>query len=197
MRVSADFVCEHGFPKPWVTCVDCMSLGVADRPRPPVSPPTRKPGRPGHMPWTANDPVPQLCGDRDLSTPVHEVDPHVLGPGNGWLFGDQGFPKHLRPGGWVYLRHDGMLGARARVRGIGFRVERRLHTGDPDDLGPGPTIELDAETWEFVAIDLGELADHQRQGYRYLITAVDGSVYHLAAGAPIPDDIEVDPPTVT
>ena len=72
MRVSADFVCEHGFPKPWVTCVDCMSLGVADRPRPPVSPPTRKPGRPGHMPWTANDPVPQLCGDRDLSTPVHE-----------------------------------------------------------------------------------------------------------------------------
>lgn len=194
MLVEADYICEHGMPEPWATCTDCMFKSAADRPQPPAPPPPPRAARRGAMPKTAGDPLPVLLGDKDVSVPVWEFDVHMDGPGSSWLFAENGFPWELRPGGWVYLRHDGRLGGRARVRRIGFRDVRHYHTGDATDAGPGPTIEVDPDTWEATSIDLGELSESQRQGYRYLITAIDGTVTHLSASDPVPDHIEVDPP---
>jgi hypothetical protein len=182
---------------PWATCVDCMALPRDVRPEPPLRPPVARVARRGEMPHNVDDPRPALIGDKDMSTPVFEFEPHMHGPGKDWLFpNNDGFPWDLRAGGWVYLRSENVIGARVRVRHIGFRTERRLHTGDPSDFGPGPTIEVAPGTWEKVNHPLGDLADRQRQGYRYLITTVDGSIVHLMAGDKIPDDIDVDPPSV-
>lgn len=201
MNVDEDFVCEHGMTKPWATCVHRMYLPEDERPVPPRSvlqPPretrSSSPAR-GSLPKTDTDPWPALTGNKDISYPVHDIDAHVDGPGRDWLLGEHGFPKELRNGGWVYLRHDGRLSARARIRGIGFRNSRPPHTGDShEDFGPGPTLELDPNTWQRVDHDLGELAESQRQGYRYLITCADGSIRHLTATDAIPDDITPDEP---
>ncbi len=193
MKVAADFVCEHDFPKPWSTCRDCMEMGSAKRPEPPAPAPPTSASKSRQMPQTVDDPVPELEGDRDVSVPVREIAPHMDGSENDWLFGDGGFPRHLRAGGWVYIRHDGELSGRVRVRGIGFREVRPWHTGEPEDQGPGATIEVDPTSWERVSIDLGALAESQRQGYRYLITATDGTVTHLSATDPVPDWLDVDP----
>ena len=144
----------------------------------------------------ADDPLPDLIGDRDVSYPVWAFDEHIEGPGNEWLFGEQGFPWGLRQGGWIYLRSDGVLGARVRVKGIGFREARCEHTGDEKrDLGPGSTIEGEPSTWERCEHRLGDLADSQRQGYRYLITKRDGEIMHLMAGQQIPPELDLDPPS--
>ncbi len=193
MKVAADFVCDHGYSKPWSACWDCMQLGAAERPVPPAPAPLPEARKSGQMPETADDPIPKLTGDKDVSVPVREIDPHMDGPENDWLFGNNGFPWGLRPGGWVYLRHDGVLSGRARARSVGFRDVRPFHTGEPEDQGPGPTLEVDPSSWERVAIDLGDLADSQHQGYRYLITATDGTVTHLSATDPVPDWLDVDP----
>jgi hypothetical protein len=148
------------------------------------------------LPKTASDPWPDLVGDKDVSVPVYDFVAHAQGPENEWLLAESGFPWDLRQGGWIYLRHDGRLGARARVKGIEFREKRVQHTGNPIDLGPGPAIAVDAATWEFVDIDLGDLAESQRQGYRYLITTTAGKVVHLTAREAVSPDIEVDPPIV-
>jgi hypothetical protein len=187
-------------PKPWATCIDCMYRPEDTRPVPPRKVVEKKPAKPSRapskskLPQTAKDPLPPLPGNKDLSCAVFEIAAHVDGPGNDWIVA-KGFPAQLRPGGWIYLRHDGSLGARARVTGIGFRENRPQHTGDTtENWGPGPTIEIDASTWERIDSPLGELADSQRQGYRYLATPVTGDVMHLMAGDPIPDDFDLDPP---
>ncbi len=196
MDVDVDFICEHGFPKPWVTCMECMYGPAATRPVPPreAPAPPRTAAKSGRMPTKASEGLPKLTGDRDMSYAVHDIGAHMKGPGNDWLFALSGLPRQLRAGGWVYLRSDGHLGARARVTGIGFREERVQQTGEPEDQGPGATIELDASTWEKTDHDLGELASSQRKGYRYLIACTDGSIRHLSASEPIPGDIDVDPP---
>ncbi len=197
MKVEADYVCEHGMPQPWATCTECMLLPFDLRPigPRPVPAPKRPVSRPGVMPKTADDPIPDLIGDRDLSFPVWDFAAHRTGEDNDWLFGGQGFPWSLRAGGWIYLRHDGVLGARVRVRGIGFREERKEHTGDPREiLGAGPTIELFPDSWEDFDEKLGDLAESQRQGYRYLITSVDSKIKHLMANEPLPANFEIDPP---
>ena len=52
-------------------------------------------------------------------------------------------------------------------------------------------FEVDPDTWEEVDIPLGELADRQRQGYRYLITSGDGlDVRHLTVGDRVPEGDE-------
>ena len=33
MEVAEDFVCDHGMPKPWVTCIDCMELPFDEQPK--------------------------------------------------------------------------------------------------------------------------------------------------------------------
>jgi len=194
MKVPDDYVCEHGLPRPWVTCTECMFKSAGERPQPPALPPPARAARRGAMPKAAGDPLPVLLGDKDVSVPVWDFDVHMDGPGRGWLFAENGFPWELRPGGWVYLRHEGRLGGRARVKGIGFRDVRQYHTGDSSDAGPGPTIEVDPDTWEPTSIDLGELSESQRQGYRYLITAIDGTVTHLSASDRIPAQFKTDPP---
>lgn len=203
MKVASDYICEHEMPQPWATCTDCMMKPFDVRPegpRPPPEPPKPKPRVRGSnaMPESADDRLPKLGGDKDLSYSVHDFDEHRNGPGNDWLFATGGFPAQLRAGGWLYLRADGRLGPRVRVRGIGFREERLEHTFDPEagpeNRGPGPTIELDAETWEDFDLDLGDLASKQRTGYRYLITDTDGGVHHLMATESAPVGVTVDPP---
>ncbi len=198
MRVSPDFICEHGEAQPWATCVECMALPRDVRPERSVEPAsvpttTRTLGR--RLPESPDDPIPPLVGNKDVSVPVHDFVRHVTGENSDWLFAGGGFPHHLRNGGWVYLRCDGQLGWRARVRGIGYREVRVNHTGEPpSDQGPGATIELIASTWERVDHDLGELAEKQIQGYRYLYTGRDGELRHVGADAPEPDDLDIDPP---
>ncbi len=203
MKVAIDYICEHEMPQPWATCTDCMMKPTDDRPegpRPPPAPPKAKARVRGSraMPESADDRLPKLSGDKDLSYAVQSFDEHRNGTGNDWLVASGGFPAQLRAGGWLYLRSGGRLGPRVRVCGIGFRTDRPEHTPDPDsepgNHGPGATIELDADTWEDFDCDLGDLASKQRTGYRYLITDTDGGVHHLMATEPMPAGVSIDPP---
>lgn len=110
-----------------------------------------------------------------------------------WIVGS-GHPTDLRAGGWVYLRSEGRLWARARARRSEFREERRARTGEVgSDFGPGVVIIVYPETWEACDYDLGDVADSQHQGYRYLLTMRNGHLVHLSAGESIPDDIDWEP----
>jgi hypothetical protein len=92
-------------------------------------------------------------------------------------------PRELRESGWVYLQTDRKLVARCRVKAIGFRDRRWTHEkpGDTSDAGPGATLELYGDDWEFVSIDLGPEGEVEVGGYRYLITEPDGSVHPAVA----------------
>ncbi len=202
MKVAIDYICEHEMPQPWATCTDCMMKPFDARPagpRPPPEPVKAKARVRGSraMPESAVDRLPSLSGDRDLSYSVHSFDEHRNGPGNDWLFATGGFPAQLRQGGWIYLRAEGRLGPRVRVKGIGFRDDRVEHTTDPGteggNRGPGATIELDADTWEDFDHDLGDLAKKQRTGYRYLISDTDGGIHHLMATEAMPVGVTIDP----
>ncbi len=102
VQVANDFVCEHGMPKPWATCMDCMMAPPDERPTPPaplVEPKAapakakakakskakpgggasaprakRAPAAPsaGRLPRSALDEVPDLVGDKDLA---YEIPP--------------------------------------------------------------------------------------------------------------------------
>ncbi|MCC5952050.1 MAG: hypothetical protein JJU45_08130 [Acidimicrobiia bacterium] len=125
-----------------------------------------------------------------MSVPVYDPQPY-LGAWTDWLLA-QGYPHDLRAGGWVYLRLDDRLVGRVRARGMVWRDHRPWRTGDGseqgDEAGPGLAFDVDPTTWEEVEFELGELADRQRQGYRYLITSSDGrTVQHLMTSDPIPD----------
>ena len=87
-------------------------------------------------------------------------------------------PKELRPGGYVYLQADRRLVARCRVKGIGYRDRRWTHEapGETSDAGPGATLELHPDDWDFVSIDLGAEGEVEVQSYRYLTTDADGVV---------------------
>jgi hypothetical protein len=51
---------------------------------------------------------------------------------------------------------------------------------DGTDAGPGWVFIVDPERWGPVDFPLGDLADSQRRGFRYLITSEDGAaVTHL------------------
>lgn len=32
MKADAGYVCEHGMPRPWVSCLDCMRKPAGERP---------------------------------------------------------------------------------------------------------------------------------------------------------------------
>lgn len=67
-------------------------------------------------------------------------------------------------------------------------------SGSPDESeGPGLVFGLAPETWEAASIDLGDLAETQINGYRYLLTTTTGDVHHFMAQDPIPDGAW-DPP---
>lgn len=206
MEVPEDYVCEHGMPKPWATCIDCMMLPPAEQPTPPKPPPPpapepkkrasrarstggssgpskprapRQPKPSTRLPRHMDDALPELFGALDLAyeVPEENVYHHLKGPDAAWL-AISSMPKELRAGGWVYLQVDRDLVARAAVRGIGFR-DRRWSQEPSErtaDLGPGPTIELRPDSWERIRIDLGPEGDVAVSGYRYVTTGDDGEV---------------------
>ena len=199
VQVSEDYVCDHGMPKPWVTCVDCMELPFDEQPQPPRevkpkpapkaatrkarkapgSPRPKRPAQPpaGRLPRSMSDPLPDLVGQHDLA---YEIPPSDLryfigGSEAAWL-PVSSLPTDLRAGGYVYLQVDEELVARARVKGIGFR-ERRWDHAAPEvagDLGPGATIEVDG--WQMVSVDLGPDGAVPVPRFRYVTTTDDGSV---------------------
>lgn len=147
----------------------------------------------GKGPSTAGDVVElpviePLNGDKDISLPVADVEGCVGSPDD-WLIA-RGYPLALRPGGWVYLRHNGVLAARVRVLAMVWRESRIWRTGDVGtEAGPGLAFEIDRATWERCEFELGELAGSQRQGYRYLITSADGErIAHLSVDEAVPVD---------
>ena len=204
MKVPADFVCEHGMPQPWATCTDCMLLPRHLQPEPPPPKPDPKPAKPPQaatrkgssktrsakpkasrprvstrLPKTDTDPIPALFGDKDLAYEIPDANLryHVQGSDSNWL-SISSMRRELRDGGWVYLQTGSKLVARCRVKTIGFRQRRWTHEqpGDTSDAGPGGTLELYADGWEFVSIDLGADGERAIQGYRYLVTDADGTV---------------------
>ena len=140
----------------------------------------------GRGPATAGGVIEPLHGDKDISVPVHDIDTYVDSPDN-WLIA-RGYPRALRAGGWMYLRHVGVLAARVRVLAMVWRESRIWRTGDVgSEAGPGLAFEIDPSTWERCEFELGERAGSQRQGYRYLITSADGErVVHLTVDQPVP-----------
>ncbi len=116
-----------------------------------------------------------LFGEKDLvyEVPEENLRFHRRGPDSGWL-PISSMPKELRPNGFVYLMVDDRLAARCRVKGIGFRRYRWSHEapGDTSDIGPGATLELHKDGWEYISEDLA--ADSEEiGGYRYLAPSVD------------------------
>ena len=200
MEVAEDFVCEHGMPKPWVTCIDCMELPFDEQPRPPrevkpkpapkapartsagksgrasTSPRPKRLAQPpaGRLPRSVTDPLPDLVGEHDLAyeIPPDDLRHYISGSEADWL-PVSNMPTGLRAAGYVYLQVDEELVARARVGGIGFR-ERRWDHAAGSDLGPGPTIEVGS--WEMVSVDLGPEGAVPVPRFRYVTTGGDGLV---------------------
>lgn len=141
------------------------------------------------LPTSFADPVRGLHGAYDLVYPVHHFQDHVEGPGNDWLLASgQGFPQHLQPNGWVYLKSNGRLGARARALRVEYRENLVEHTPDDDAthaaIRTAAVIALDSTTWE--RLDAPAHPAHQ-QGYRYVTTDHDAdTVTHLINGQPDP-----------
>jgi hypothetical protein len=145
--------------------------------------------KPTTSPHSADDPIAPLSGSKDVSMPVHEREPY-LDQRTDWMPAISGYPHDFRSGGWLYLRCDGRLIARARVGAMRWRDERPWRTGDnPDNegFGPGLAFEVDPTSWEPFDQALGEDAERMRQGYRYHRTDRNGVVHHLTAGDPIPE----------
>ncbi len=83
----------------------------------------------------------------------------------------------------------------ARVRAIKVVWEDdRTDLADPNrELGGGIAIKVDPTTWDdSVQIDLGCLAERQRDGFRYLKTNDDDTVVHYLGGRPITEYDEID-----
>lgn len=179
-------LCEHGeYPS---ACIDCIGKPYVQPRKAPA------PARATHSPRSADDVILPLSGTKDISVPVFKIGPYLDEQTN-WLLA-QGYPHDLRSGGWLYLRCDGGLRGRVRVLGMGWREDRPWRTGDdPDERGAGPGLvfTLAADTWEKVDIELGDSADSQRSGFRYLATTTSGEVAHLMANDPIPPG-DWDPP---
>ena len=115
------------------------------------------------LPETVSDPIPDLYGDFDLVFPVLELDAHTTGEDASWVFLRMGFPRELRPKGWVYLKFEGRIRARCRVEHMGFRESALEHT--PDAYGkriarPEATLEL-IGGWQY-----GNAPAYRRVGYR-------------------------------
>ncbi len=129
------------------------------------------------LPKTDVDPLPVLFGDKDLAyeIPENNLRYHTRGADSTWL-PISSMPKELRPDGVVYLQTDSVLIARCRVKGIGFRDHRWTHEapGVTTDIGPGATLELHKDAWDFLSVDLGPDGEVDVQGYRYITTSTDG-----------------------
>lgn len=205
VEVAEDFICDHGMPKPWVTCIDCMELPFDDQPRPPrevkpkpppraaakrsakasasasgrVSTRPRRAAQPpaGRLPRSVTDPLPDLAGVHDLAyeIPPSDLRYYITGSEADWLPVSH-LPTELRPGGHVYLQVDEELVARARVRGIGFRERRWDHAAPDAATDLGPGATIEVGSWEMVSFDLGPEGAVPVPRFRYVTTSGDGSV---------------------
>ncbi|MEZ5227701.1 MAG: hypothetical protein R2710_13820 [Acidimicrobiales bacterium] len=128
------------------------------------------------MPKSADDVMPPLTGTKDLAyeIPASNLRYHVQGADKDWL-PISSLPKELRERGWVYLQTDAELVARCQVKGVGFRDKRWSHENAEHtaDAGPGPTLELDGDHWQFLSVDLGPDGETPLPGYRYVVTEGD------------------------
>ena len=166
--------CEHDEVK--AACLECLAMPKKVTPPPPTTPRATK------NPSSAKDKISPLAGDLDMSVPVSDVDALV----GSETLPARAFPHYLRRAGWVYLRSEDRLAARVKATRVVWQDERD-DLVDPDrDLGAGIAIEVDPRTWDDdVDIELGELAERMRDGYRYLKTNDDDTVTHYLGGKPI------------
>ncbi len=123
--------------------------------------------------------MPALFGALDLAYEIPDTNLryHIQGADKDWL-PISSMPKELRANGYVFLQSESRLVARCPVKGIGFR-ERRWSHERPEassDMGPGATLELHGDSWEFLSINLGSEGEADIVGYRYLETDADGNV---------------------
>ncbi|MEM9566470.1 MAG: hypothetical protein AAGA93_27875 [Actinomycetota bacterium] len=168
--------CEHGEVE--AACLECLAMPKK------VTPPRAPAPRATKNPSSAKDKISPLAGDLDMSLPVEAVH-GVLGAE---CLSARAFPHYLRRAGWVYLRCDGRLQARVKATKVVWRDDRTDLADSTRHLGPGIAIEVDARTWDHdLDIDLGALAEQQRDGFRYLLTNDDDSVTHYRGGKPIVD----------
>lgn len=168
--------CEHG--EVMAACLECLAMPKKVVPPPPTTPRATK------NPSSAKDKISPLAGELDMSLPVVGVEDVIGSP---WLSA-RAFPHYLRRSGWIYIRSDDRLQARVKATKVIWQAERG-DLADPDrDLGAGIAIEVDPKTWDAdIDIDLGPLADRQRDGFRYLKTNDDDTVTHYMGGKPIGD----------
>ncbi len=168
--------CEHDEVE--AACLECLAMPKKVTPPRPTTPRATK------NPSSAKDKISPLAGDLDMSLPV--VDPGVaIGLA---CLPARAFPHYLRRSGWIYLRSEGRLQARVKATKVVWEDDRSDLADPGRDLGPGIAIEVDARTWDAeVDIDLGQLADQQRDGFRYLMTNDDDTVTHYRGGKPIVD----------
>jgi hypothetical protein len=176
-KVDIDY-CEHNEIR--VACLDCMALPqkVAPRPKPRA--------KATKSPMTENDLIAPLGGSLDVSIPVATPDVVV---GSAWVTA-HAFPHDLRRSGWVYLRCEGVLQAKAKAKKVEWRNQRPVGEADP---GPGMVIMVDPDSWNSdIDIPLGWLAERQIKGYRYLKTDEDGGVIHYSGGKPVVEVTDED-----
>lgn len=173
-------------------CIHEMAPGtctICRGPKPKWKAPKRS--TPTTAPKSASDPIAALAGDKDVSMPVHALEPY-LGARTDWMPAMNGYPHGLRSGGWLYLRCDARLAARVRVPLMAWRDERPWRTGDnPDNQGwgAGLVFAVDPASWKPFDQDLGEDAEWMRQGYRYHWTDEFDIVHHVMKDAKVPDTI--------
>jgi hypothetical protein len=136
-------------------------------------------------------------GTRDaVSMPIqsdYKADPFMKGDSNDFLFPvgagkteqvDGSVPRQLRIGGWIYLRADSKLVARACFIGVEQRPSRREHIASPEgrlDRGPGQVLAVDPNSWEKVDVDLTSTSE-MGNGYRYYDVTDDGPVFAPVSG---------------
>ncbi len=172
--------CEHDEVQ--AACLECLAMPKKVIPRPPSTPRATK------NPSSVNDKISPLAGDLDMSMPVLNAEKVVGLP----ELPTRVFPHYLRRGGWIYLRSGEKLEARVKAVKV-IWLEDRSDLADPDrQLGSGIAIKVDPQTWDSVDIPLGDLADRQQDGFRYLMTNPDDSVTHYVGGRPVPVDTNID-----
>lgn len=153
-----------------------------------VTPPPPQTPRATKNPSSVKDKISPLAGDLDMSVPV-EIIEGIIGAEH---LPARVFPHYLRRSGWIYLRSSDRLLARVKATKVVWQDER-VDMADPTrDLGAGIAIAVDSRTWDTdIDIELGALAERQRDGFRYLKTNDDDSVTHYMGGKPITLD-EID-----
>lgn len=166
--------CEHGEVE--AACLDCLAM-----PKKVNLPPPPKP-RATKNPSSDKDKISPFAGDLDMSVPVMDVNS---------VFGSQylaarAFPHYLRRSGWIYIRCQDKLQARVKAAKVVWRDDRTDLTEPERDLGAGIAIEVDPQSWDNgIDIDLGQHAERQRDGFRYLKTNPDDTITHYIGGKPV------------